>query len=47
MLMKENVRLKNEKKHSRRSGNWMGHSAYGTTISLSSLKTAGHNSKKN
>ena len=33
-LMKENERLKHDKKVSRRSINWMGRSAYSTTISL-------------
>jgi len=44
--MKENERLKHDKKQSRRSFNWMGRSAYSTTISLSTLKQ-GQGSKKN
>jgi len=36
--MKENERLKHDKKQSRRSINFMGRSAYATTISLSTLK---------
>ena len=40
-LMKENERLKHDKKNNRRSINWMGRSAYSTTISLSTLKSQG------
>ena len=44
--MKENERLKHDKKQNRRTGNWMGRSAYSTTISLSTLK-GGKNQNKN